>query len=318
MSPSFIATKGGVPLWQDVKGHSKVVEWLGRTLAGGRVGHAYLFLGSKGIGKAKVAASFAQAIVGADNMWPHPDVTVIEARGQSVTIEQMRELTKQALLTPMLAKRKVYIVPRAESLTVQAANSLLQTLEEPTPAVVFILLANAPSVLPTIVSRCQVVRFGFLSLEDTMAVLTKELGAATDQALLLAAARLSLGRPGEAMRLLADEATILLGVGAWVRHYLLLSINDKIGYMAKLEKDQDRLYDYVYYLAVWIRDLLLYKLDLPGQMANLVCAELVQQATTHDTAFLLRKLQALHALLARWSPGINKRMVLDQLLLVSR
>jgi len=305
-------------LWREVIGHRKVIEWLGRALEGGRVGHAYLFLGNKGIGKAKVAENFAKEIVGNGHLWPHPDVTVISASGQSVTIEQMRELTKQALLTPLLSKRKVYIVHRAESLTVQAANSLLQTLEEPPPAAVFILLANAPSVLPTIVSRCQVVRFGSLSLEETVTVLGKELGAATDKDRLLAAARLSFGRPGEAMRLLSDDAAILGSVGEWVRHYLELSMKDRIGYMAKLEKDQDRLYDYVYYLAVWIRDLLYYRLGLQEHMANLVCAELTKQAASHDTSFLLRRLQALHALLASWSPGISKRMVLDQLLLVGR
>ncbi|MBT9136702.1 MAG: DNA polymerase III subunit tau [Firmicutes bacterium] len=303
---------------QEVLGHRRVTEWLEGILASGRVGHAYLFLGAKGIGKAKVAENFAKGIVASGALWPHPDILEVQSSGQSISILQMRELTKQALLTPLVAERKVYIVHQAEKLTVQAANSLLQTLEEPPPAVVFILLANAPSVLPTIMSRCQVVRFGTLSLEETVLVLQRVSGGLYDGDALQMSARLSFGRPGEALRLLAEGVTALENIHEWVRHYLEFTLADKLNWLVILEKEQDRLYDYVYFLAIWMRDLLWHKLGLEEYMAFTVCAELERQSAEFESGFLQDKLQALHVLLSEWGPGIGKRMVLDQLLVVGR
>lgn len=305
-------------MWQDIVSHKRITETLGRAIDSGKIGHAYLFLGPKGVGKRAMAEAFARGIVASRGPLPHPEITEVQAGTPSVLIDQMRELKQNALLTPLVGMRKVYIVHRADKLTPQAANSLLQILEEPPPSVVIILLANTPSVLPTIRSRCQTIHFGALDQAQTLEVLEKVGPAAYDKAQMMKVARLSFGSPGEALRLLEDEGKGLLALEDWVAGYLELTREERLSYLVKLEKEQEALYDYVYYLAVWMRDLIYCKLGLERHVAWVSRGELEKQAASYDLSELQAKLNALYGLLVQWGPGISKRLVLDQLLVVGR
>lgn len=160
-------------VWDDIIGQPRAVGLLRQAASGDIVSHAYLFAGSSGVGKKTAARAFACAILCQDDgcggcevcarvgRGAHPDVHMIEPLGAaSYVISQVRELIRDIELTPIEGPNKIYVLSHAESLNPEAANALLKSLEEPPEDVVFVLLADSvESVLPTIASRCQIVRF---------------------------------------------------------------------------------------------------------------------------------------------------------------
>lgn len=125
----------------------------------------------------------------------HPDVRLFSPEGASgYLVEQVRSITTDATLAPIRANKKIYILDRVDLLGVQAANAFLKTLEEPPEDVVLILLARTvDSVLPTIVSRCQVVPFRTIPDAEAAQLVVQNTGASLEQArFALAAANSSL------------------------------------------------------------------------------------------------------------------------------
>lgn len=178
--------------WRSIRGHDRAVETLRRTLAQGRLPHAFLFVGPEGIGKRSFAETFAQALLcerapEADlnpcgacpsclqvAAGTHPDVHRV-ARPEDkhdLSIKQIRDLCLDLGLKPAAGKRKVAIVDDADDLNDEAANAFLKTLEEPPPGSVLILIGSSPEgQLDTIVSRCRVLRFDPLPEADLAQVL---------------------------------------------------------------------------------------------------------------------------------------------------
>ena len=150
-----------------VLGNETALRLLGRALQTGEVSQAYLFHGPPGVGKRMVALRFGAALVAGGDAGAedrvlrglHPDLTEIVPQGAFTTIGQVREVVRLAASRPFEGARRVFILG-ADTLNVQAANALLKTLEEPEGETVFVLLANSrEGVLPTILSRAQVLRF---------------------------------------------------------------------------------------------------------------------------------------------------------------
>jgi DNA polymerase III subunit delta' len=153
--------------FEGVLGNETALRLLGRALQTGEVSQAYLFHGPPGVGKRMVALRFGSALVaggeaGAEDRTLrglHPDLTEIVPQGAFTTIGQVREVVRLAASRPFEGARRVFILG-ADTLNVQAANALLKTLEEPEGETVFVMLANSrEGVLPTILSRAQVLRF---------------------------------------------------------------------------------------------------------------------------------------------------------------
>jgi DNA polymerase-3 subunit delta' len=140
---------------------------LERALAGGRVAHAYAFVGPPGSGRRRMARAFARTLLGADRP-DHPDLHVVvptppEDRPKGPTairIGDIRALERVASLRPALASWKVFILEDADRMTGEAPQAFLKTLEEPPPGTVIILILSRVAALPaTVLSRCQIVRF---------------------------------------------------------------------------------------------------------------------------------------------------------------
>lgn len=183
-------------IFDGIFGQPRVREFLRASIASGRVSHAYLFTGPAGSNKTAAAYAFAQAILCKDHgcrtcddcrrieRKKHPDVHFYTPEGaQGYLIEQIREIVSGVSLAPIRATGKVYILDRVDLLGVSAANAFLKTLEEPVEGVTFILLGRTrEAVLPTIVSRCQVVPFRHIPAREAAGILSQKTGVTPEQA----------------------------------------------------------------------------------------------------------------------------------------
>src|SRR4030042_2112095 len=200
-------------------GHEWAVNLLSEHVAFGPERHAYLFTGPSGVGRRTLALRFAQSLnclkppfAGQPcrtcktckrvEQMNHPDLVMVlaEHEGETLKIDQMRELQHTLSLAPYEARYRLGIILRFEEAHISAANSILKTLEEPPDHVVVILTAiSAENLLPTIVSRCEVLRLRSLSIDETAEGLHILKGVPEEMSEKLA--HISDGRPGYAIRL---------------------------------------------------------------------------------------------------------------------
>ncbi len=168
--------------FSEVVGQNHVIKTLTSALESGKLAHAYLFAGPRGVGKTSVARILAKAVNCLDNSSVEPCnkcescLEIMEGRAIDLIeidaasnrgIEEIRELRERVKFTPSRAKYKVFVIDEAHQLTKEAFNALLKTLEEPPPHVIFILATTEPyKMLPTILSRVQRFDFRKLSLSD--------------------------------------------------------------------------------------------------------------------------------------------------------
>ena len=183
-------------VFEGILGQPQVREFLRSTIEHNRASHAYLFTGPAGSNKTAAAYAFAQAIVcpkkgcGACEECRrvkrrnHPDVRYYSPAGaHGYLVEQVREIVADASMAPIRAQHKVYILDRVDQLGVQAANAFLKTLEEPEGPITFILLGRTrEGVLPTLVSRCQVVPFRHIPASEAAGILSQNTGVSAERA----------------------------------------------------------------------------------------------------------------------------------------
>ncbi len=179
----------------EVVGQKHITEVLSRALKQGKIAHAYLLTGPRGVGKTSIARILAHEI----NQLPYEDETshldIIEIDAASNNgVDDVRDLREKVQLAPVSAKKKVYIIDEVHMLSKAAFNALLKTLEEPPEHVVFILATTNIEKLPdTIISRTQ--RFGFrsITIEDAIShlrdIATKEHITIDDESLRIIAER---------------------------------------------------------------------------------------------------------------------------------
>lgn len=169
----------------DVVGQTHITDILSRSLAEGRVAHAYLLTGPRGVGKTSIARILAHEI----NKLPytddstHLDIIEIDAASNN-GVDDIRSLREKVQIAPVSAAKKVYIIDEVHMLSKAAFNALLKTLEEPPQHVVFILATTDSDKLPaTIISRTQRFVFRAISVKDAaahLAYIAKEESIATD------------------------------------------------------------------------------------------------------------------------------------------
>ncbi len=205
-----------------IHGHDWAVKLLRTHAAGDKLRHAYLLAGPQGVGRRTLALRFAMALNCTASETPgefcgecrecrqilamaHPDLSLLQPLEghKDILIDQVRELQHTLALSPYSARYRIALLPDFQRATEEASNALLKTLEEPAEKVILLLTADAlESLLPTIVSRCEVIRLRPSSIASTEAYLQSEHHLDPEQARLLA--HLSGGRIGAAVRLALD------------------------------------------------------------------------------------------------------------------
>ncbi|MEE0865770.1 MAG: AAA family ATPase [Clostridia bacterium] len=151
-------------MFENVIGNKSIKNTLEKSIKTNQITHSYLMIGIQGIGKKLLAKEYAKEILGSNDIINNPDFLCIEPDGNSIKIEQIRNLQKEIQEKPIISKKKVYIIDDADLMTKEAQNCLLKTLEEPPEFAVIILIgANENAFLPTIKSRCIILHFNRLS-----------------------------------------------------------------------------------------------------------------------------------------------------------
>ena len=167
-------------MFENIIGNNKIKNLLENSIKQGNVSHSYLFIGIDGIGKKLIAKELSKYVLclnnGCNNTCKsciefesnnHPDFEIIEPDGNSIKIEQIRNLQKRIQEKPIISKSKIYIINDADKMTKEAQNCLLKTLEEPPEFAIIILIGNNESLfLETIKSRCVILHFEKISNDD--------------------------------------------------------------------------------------------------------------------------------------------------------
>ncbi len=316
-------------------GHRLAIDLLHRQQENEHVPQALLIVGPPNVGKGTLARFFAQSLCCRAQVKPcgtclpchkfisgnHPDIRIFDHDEETLKIETIRELQHDLYLSPVEGQYRVAVLANFERATTSAANALLKTLEEPPPQVVLILTAvNASMLLPTIVSRCQILPLRGLPTAEVVTALQTNWQASPEQAQLLA--QLAAGRLGWAVRALEDDS-LLKRRDEFLQELLgLLSAHraDRLAYAQKLSQDaavnspkvKEAL---IYWLTMW-RDLLLLHSGCQTKIVNLDWQSKFQTITPRLTTKQIKDMiNRLQTALSNHERNVNPRLNLEVTLL---
>ncbi|MHB1126080.1 MAG: DNA polymerase III subunit delta' [Bacillota bacterium] len=317
--------------FKDILGQELAIRQLRNALNRDQVAHAYLFTGPEGVGKQTTAMVFARYLnclqtsedgepCGACHQCKkisqgnHPDVKILSPEGSSIKIHQVRTMQAALGYRHYEGRYKVVVILDAEKMTLEAANCILKILEEPPQATIFLLLTSRDDgILPTIVSRCQRVRFHMLPV-PLLAEITGqhgEAGTGKDYLMFLAG-----GSVSKAEELFADEG-LLSRRQQVVRLLESISEADRLALLkaaADLEgwEDLDELF---VEMLCWYRDLLV--LGSTGQETLVINRDLIQDFRKQAISSLQaeKAIIEIHRVWKLIRQNINKHLALEVLML---
>lgn len=327
--------------FKEILGQQRAKRYFSQVMARERLPHAYLFTGIGGVGKSSLARAFGMTLncrrpAAGDacgvcascrqiRQGRFPDFLVLEPEGQSLGIEQIRELQRCLGYAPAQGRYRIALIRQADRLTPEAANAFLKTLEEPPPANLFILSTTEQRNLPpTVVSRCQRVAFQPLPAPVIRDALLQRGKIDPDAAEVLAChARGSLGR---ALELLAKGFLSLRE--AWIPRFAKLteSSPSEALDLAVMVAEEGRgrnardpasgitVFDLLWIWESWYRDILLVKLG--GQEALIINRDFRRQlqklAVVYNMDHLLKSVRWLNLAEQELQRHRNTLLVLER------
>ena len=182
-------------MFENIIGNESIKNTLEKSIKTNQITHSYLMIGIPGIGKKLLAKEYAKIILSSNDIINNPDFLCIEPDGNSIKIDQIRNLQEEIQEKPIISNKKVYIIDDADLMTKEAQNCLLKTLEEPPKFAVIILIgSNENAFLPTIKSRCMILHFNRLSDSEIKSYLQKQYNELSVTQSMLDIAGGSIGR----------------------------------------------------------------------------------------------------------------------------
>jgi DNA polymerase-3 subunit delta' len=328
-------------MWE-VIGQEGAISLLQHSLESGMLSHAYLLVGPQHVGKMTLAINLAQALNCTGDDKPcqacvscqkihnnkHSDVQVIgltkdeqDTEALKIHTEQIKDILHAASLPPFEGSNKVFIIDGAELLSVEAANRLLKTLEEPEAKIVFILLTTNENILPkTVVSRCQRIELKPMPLAGETQVLIKKFGVNPEQARLLAG--LSHGCLGWAITAAKDSQLITQRQEALEQIINMIKgdYEERFAYVGRLaagfNQNRQAVYDTLdMWRDVW-HDLLLLKLDCADMITNIDRQDdLTKMAANYSLNQMRNYIKSIKSAALQLKQNVNARLALEVLML---
>ncbi len=330
--------------FRDLVDQDHAVFLLRTAVRTGRVSHAYLFVGPPGVGRSDTALAFAQllnceraegdacgqcracTLIASGQ---HPDVRVVDiAEGRlldpedttktGIGIKQVLALRREVVYPPFQGQWKVYVFVDAETMTTEAANSLLKVLEEPPARVVIVLIAESTvPLLPTVVSRCQLVRFSLIPTPAIERALVERHKVAVGKARFVAV--LAGGQLGRAVRWVTSEEAQQRREGILDLLDRLEEADplDRLDAAERLAKDKDELPELLEIALFWYRDILVWQqTGTEERLINLDRKDrIIARAAALPAAVLNARLQAVEEAKEALRRNVHPRLLLETLFL---
>ncbi len=344
--------------FKSILGQEQPVRLLTAFLRKRTIPHALLFLGNEGVGKQAAAMIFAMACNcmpqnsgslsedikrhpknGQTTLAPvfatdpcgcckscrkiqtgnHPDVILVKPSGPFIRIGQIRDLCHILAMKPYEARLRVVIIAHAQAMNPAASNALLKVLEEPPDRTILILTAlQASDLLPTIVSRCQHIRFKPIPGHHLEALLVGKKDLGPDDAKIIAT--MARGSLTKALSMIStsDQAGWIPRRNWLINEVAALSskpLGALLAFAARLAKDKSALADSLEVIKSWFRDLIICKYS-PERIFNRDLAEKVQAASDNMViASILRKIKDVQSAQRHIQANSNLRLTLEVLIM---
>lgn len=261
--------------FRDIIGQERVIENLQRAIKNKNIAHSYLFQGPESIGKKKLAMVFAKTLLCKErgtvpcgkcsscikfDTGNHPDFYIEKPDGKHFKKEQIEKLQRNIRTLPYEGNKKIYILEDIHKMTQEAENSFLKTLEEPPEyAIIIMTVTNSYSLLPTIVSRCQVIELKVTANNEIEKVLIDKYNMSSEKASVIAS--FSNGLVGKAIRLAeSDEFRELREDIVSKVNEIIESEKFRVFSISKFfEDNKDNIEEILDIMLLWFRDLLIIK-----------------------------------------------------------
>ena len=241
--------------FEKIRGQRFAKKYLSNSIKSNMISHAYMFEGPSGVGKNTMARELAATLLEMENLFNSPDYIEITPDGNSIKIAQIRKLQSDILVKPYKSY-KIYVIDEAQKMTVEAQNALLKTLEEPPKYAIIILITNnKESLLDTIKSRCEIIKFTPIPLVEVADYLTQT-GVDKNRASLLA--NFSRGSMQKAIELSESEDFHIMRdeVQKYVETFLTGSMLDIMDIQSSIEKYKDNITNVLDLLVNYLRDIM--------------------------------------------------------------
>ena len=321
--------------FKDVIGHNEIIEYIQNAVKMDKVSHAYIMNGQKGSGKKMLADLFTRTLqCEGEGVEPcgecrscrqadgnnQPDIIkVTHEKPNSISVDDIRmQVNNDILIKPYSSKYKIYIIPEADKMTVQAQNALLKTIEEPPSyAVIFLLTENAEVLLPTIRSRCVMLKLRNIKDKLIKKYLMEEMEIPDYKAdICTAFAQGNMGRAimlatSEHFNEIKEEAVQLL---KYINDMELYEIVEAI---KRINNYKLEITDYLDIIMIWYRDILLYKAtkDVDGVVFADQLNYIKERASKSSYEGIEKILDSIEKAKTRLKANVNFDLVMELLLL---